>query len=397
MPFDRSKIDATLERTLSWSKAQDYIEYTKHDALNSPLLASLFGWNRLLRIAATQAVMRCPVNVRGILRVPKVHNPKGLALFVMALLDSFKRTGNRAYLAEGERLLAVLMGLRSSGDWHGDCWGYQYPWQDLGFFAPKATPNAVVTAFVCEAFLQAYKATGRTEYLLTVESAAQFFMNDLTVLKNSKNEFCLGYMPVAMTMRVMDVSILVAAVLAQLSAITKDMNLEDAAVRLARYVINRQTADGAWFYTDPPEDSPVKIDNYHTGFILDALDQVMFALDIDDWRSNYQLGVAFYAEHLFNKDGSPRWMSDRNYPHDIHGAAQGILTFSTPRNRQRYPEMAEKIIDWALARMYHPEGRFFYQETRLYRKRVTFLRWCNAWMCHALARFCLMDASNEES
>jgi hypothetical protein len=133
----------------------------------------------------------------------------------------------------------------------------------------------------------------------------------------------------------------------------------------------------------------VKIDNYHTGFILDALVRVMTALGIDDWREHHRKGLAFYAERLFNADGSPRWMSDRDFPHDIHGAAQGILTFGRRENRELFPELASSIADWAHARMYSPEGRFFYQETRFGLKKFTFLRWCNAWMCRALAQYWL--------
>ncbi|MVF22086.1 hypothetical protein EVC37_10775 [Methylocaldum sp. BRCS4] len=397
MPTDLHRIRTILDQTLAWSKGQGYLEHTKHDALNSPLLYCLLGRHKLTRILATQAVMRFPVNLRKLLRVPKSHNPKGLALFVMALLDSFTLTREHRYLMEAERLLALLLALRSPGNWGGYCWGYQYPWQDLGFFAPKAMPNAVVTAFVCEAFLHAYRVTGKSEYVRSVESAAGFFLNNLTVLKRTGDELCLGYMPLPMTMRVMDVSILIAAVLAQLAKLNGDGNLRETATCLARYVVNRQTSEGAWFYTDPPKDSPVKIDNYHTGFILDALDRVLVALGNEEWRSNHDCGVKFYAAHLFNSDGSPRWMSDQNYPYDIHGAAQGILTFAQTRNRERYPELAPKIVNWALTRMYHPEGRFFYQENRFYRKKITFIRWCNAWMCHALARFALMDAQHEEN
>lgn len=378
-----------LDRTLAWSKAQGYLEHTKHDALNSPLIWTLFGHHRITRILATQAVMRFPINLRGLLGVPKSHNPKGLALFVMALLDTYAWTREAAYLQEAERLLERLLTLRSPGTWSGDCWGYQYPWQDLGFFAPRSTPNAVVTAFVCEAFLHAHRVTGKAAYLAPVRTAARFFLNDLAVLKEEPEELCLGYMPLAMTMRVMDVSILIAAVLAQLAALEQDDALRETALRLTRYVVQRQTPEGAWFYTDPPEDSPVRIDNYHTGFILDALDRVMVALGSEEWRSAHQKGVAFYARHLFNGDGSPRWMSDQDYPHDIHGAAQGILTFSQPDNRAAYPGLAPRIVDWALGRMYAAEGRFYYQETRFGRKKFTFMRWCNAWMCRALAQYLL--------
>lgn len=392
----QTDLKQALDQTLAWSKAHGYLEWTKHDALNSPLLSALFGRHRMARILATQAIMRFPFNLRPLLRVPKSHNPKGLALFAMALFDTFSVTGDQRYLDEANNLLLQLLELRSHGAWHGDCWGYQYPWQDLGFFAPKATPNAVVTAFVCEAFLRAFHVTGNETHLATAESATQFFLNDLSVLKRTDDELCFSYMPLSMNMRVMDVSILIAAVLAQLSAIRGDALLRDTAMRLTRYVVNRQTREGAWFYTDPPEDSPVKIDNYHTGFIVDALDRVMRALDIDTWREQHRLGVDYYAAHLFNPDGSPRWMSDRDYPHDIHGAAQGILTFSSPDNHARHPGLASCITHWALNRMYHPEGRFYYQETRYFVKKITFTRWCNAWMCRALASH-LLNVAHEKN
>ena len=392
MSNDLTEVRRALDQTLAWSKAQDYREHTKHDALNSPLIWALCGHTRLTRILATQLVMRSPVDMRVALGVPKSHNPKGLALFVMALLDGFARNGDRHYLEEAERLLELLLALRSPGDWQGDCWGYQYPWQDLGFFAPRATPNAVVTAFVSEAFLHAYRVTGNAELLKPVEGACRFFLHDLAVLKDTQEELCLGYMPLAMQMRVMDVSILVAAVLAQFSQVTDEARWMAPARRLARYVAGRQTVEGAWFYTDPPEDSPVRIDNYHTGFILDAFERLMQAMGTEEWRVLHQRGVDFYASRLFNADGSPRWMSDVDYPHDIHGAAQGILSFSQPENRKRHPQLAERIVAWALGRMYHPVGRFFYQETRFFTKKQTYIRWCNAWMCRALSSYLLASA-----
>jgi uncharacterized protein YyaL (SSP411 family) len=395
MHIEPSSIKQVLDQTLAWSKAQKYLEHSKHDALNSPLLWRLFGRNKITRIFVTQMVMRFPIDIRTMVGVPKCYNPKGLALFVMALLDIYNFSGERGYLEEAERLLSLLIDLRSPGTWQGDCWGYQYPWQDLGFFAPKATPNAVVSAFVCEAFLAAYRTTALDAYLEPVRSCVQFFLNDLTVLVQTRHESCLGYMPLAMNMRVMDVSILVAAVLAQLAACDNNTTLRETALRLTRYVMNRQTPEGAWYYTDPPEDSPVKIDNYHTGFILDALGRVSKALGTTEWQTNYQQGVAFYADHLFNPDGAPRWRSDKDYPHDIHGAAQGILTFHQPENRLRFPNLADKIMSWALTTMYSSTGRFYYQQTSLYTKKITFIRWCNAWMCRALAYY--LRHSNHEN
>jgi len=381
----RPQLESVLDRTLRWSAAQGYRGWNKHDGLNSPILRLLFGWSKWLRLVAIQGVMRFPTNIRPVLLVPKTYNPKGLALFAQAWLDRFRVDQKRSSLENAERLLALLMHLRSPGSWGGYCWGYHYPWQDPGFYAPTNTPNAVVTAFVCEAFLDAYRVTGRRDYLETVGAALGFFFQDLKVLKDTPDELCLGYMPLPMTMRVMDVSILIAAVTAQHAALANDESRRRDACRLANYVVQRQTAEGAWFYTDPPSDSRIRHDNYHTGFILDALCRLMGATHDHRWQQIYWRGLDFYAKRLFNIDGSPRWMSDVDYPHDIHGAAQGILTFA--RHRDRYPGLAERTVRWTLERMYHPEGRFYYQETRRFKKRFTLLRWCNAWTARAFSSY----------
>jgi uncharacterized protein YyaL (SSP411 family) len=377
------RIDQVLDDVYAWSRARDYLGYNKHDGLNSPILRALLGWGRWPRMTAIQGVMRFPVNVRPLLMVRPTANPKGLALFARGLLDRHRATGTPEHLSEARQLLTRLRSLASPGEWGGSCWGYPYPWQDPGFYAPTGTPNAVVTSFVCNAFLDAWEVTGDASYLDTVERAIPFFLRKLTVLKDTPDELCLGYMPMPMTMRVMDVSILIGSVLARHAAASGMRDHMETARRLIRYVVRRQTAEGAWFYTDPPGDSRIRHDNYHTGFILDALEDSMEATGEREWAPSLERGLAFYATRLFNADGSPRWMSDRDFPHDIHGAAQGILTFS--RHRGEYPGLAERIAGWALDRMYRPEGRFLYQETRFFRKRFTLTRWCNAWMARGLA------------
>jgi rhamnogalacturonyl hydrolase YesR len=180
----------------------------------------------------------------------------------------------------------------------------------------------------------------------------------------------------------MDVSILIGAVIARHNYCSGTNTHQDTSDRLVRYVVNQQTDDAAWFYTDPPGDSHITHDNYHTGFILDALERYMTATNSPEYKETYNNGLEFYAQRLFNSDGSPRWMSDRDFPHDIHGSAQGIITFS--RHLNEYPGLAKKIADWALDNMYHKEGRFYYQQTPWFIKRFTLLRWCNAWMFRAL-------------
>ncbi len=382
-PISPDRIEEVLDQVFTWSRAQGYRGYNKHDGLNSPVLKALLGWGKWPRILAIQGVMRFPINLRPWLLIPKTYNPKGLALFTLGLLDRYKHSYQQGYIDEAEQLLSLLLEQRSPGDWSGICWGYHYPWCDPGFFAPTNTPNAVVSCFVCEAFLEAYRITQKQEYLDTVESAIKFFLNDLSTLKDESDELCLGYMPMPMTMRVMDVSILIGTVIAQHAKLSDNKSNSKTAEKLVRYVVNQQTDYHAWWYTDPADDSHITHDNYHTGFILDALQRYMDATGNYEWQENYNQGLAYYADKLFNKDGSPRWMNDKNFPHDIHGAAQGILTFS--RHLNEYTKLTGKITDWAINTMYNPEGRFYYQQTPSGIKRFTLLRWCNAWMFRAIS------------
>lgn len=231
--------------------------------------------------------------------------------------------------------------------------------------------------------MAAYRVLGRPALLEHVDQAISFFLTKLRRLKDEPEELCLSYMPVGMSMRVMDVSILIASVLAQHAKLTQRDDHLKVAKRLTTYVVRQQTDEGAWFYTDPPQASHIRHDNYHTGFILDALLRYMDATGDRQWQSAYNRGLAFYAERLFEADGAPRWMSDRAFPQDIHGAAQGILTFA--RHRAQYGDLAFRIARWSLDQMYDGNGRFYYQRTRWYKKRFSLLRWCNAWMARGLA------------
>ena len=108
-------------------------------------------------------------------------------------------------------------------------------------------------------------------------------------------------------------------------------------------MVSKQTDYGAWFYADPPSASHITHDNYHTGFILDAICLYGRSAGSDEFENAYRRGIEFYERRLFEPDGAARFMSDRLYPIDIHGCAQGVITFSLQqrhhgdRRRDRHP------------------------------------------------------------
>jgi hypothetical protein len=378
-----------LDRVLQVARSDRYEGYSKHDGLNSPLLASLAGGSRLRRLGAIQVVTRSPVDVRPLVRVRKARNAKGLSLFARALLARHRMTGSADDSREARELLDWLIDHPAPGFEHL-CWGYPYPWQDVGFFAPRNFPNRVVTSFVGQALLDGYETLHEGRYLDAAEQAVRFLLEAPKTLFEDDDRRCVSYVPdPSINWIVMDVSALAGALAARLGAITDDKDLVHEGGRLVRYVVSRQTDYGAWFYADPPSASHITHDNYHTGFILDAIGQYGLAAGSDEFESAYTRGIEFYEQKLFEPDGAARFMNDRLYPIDIHGCAQGIITFSLQQRHQGTGgATAARVLGWTLGHMWDPRsGWFYYQRRRGYRTRIRELRWCQGWMSWALASY----------
>ena len=74
-------------------------------------------------------------------------------------------------------------------------------------------------------------------------------------------------------------------------------------------------------------------------------------------------------------------MKEGVYRHDVHGSAVGIITFAAAGEL----DLAERIAGAAIADLWNQaEGRFYYRRYRRRRLRLTLMRWCQAWMAHAL-------------
>ena len=129
-----------LERVLQTARSDDYEGYSKHDGLNSPLLAALGGQSRLRRLAAIQVVTRSPIDIRPLAGVRKARNAKGLSLFSRALLARHRMTGSADDAAQARGLLDWLIAHPAPGFEHL-CWGYPYPVAGRRVLRPAELPQ----------------------------------------------------------------------------------------------------------------------------------------------------------------------------------------------------------------------------------------------------------------
>jgi hypothetical protein len=283
---------------------------------------------------------------------------------------------------------------RKKGNYHGSCWGYHHPWQSPGFYQPPGYPNCYVTVIAGGALLHGFQVLNTKDYLRTARSAVDFILHDLEVLHETGEEKCISYIPkIRPDFVVINVNALAAGFIARVGRVTGETFLLREACKLLSFVSRLQTSYGAWYYTTNPRQSLVAHDNYHTGMILDSFYDYERSTGDGRFRDCYERGLKFYWANLFLPNGAPKWASNKILPHDVHGSAQGILTFAQAGDRDK----AFLIASWALRHFYKGHGEFAYQKCRIVDKRFTLLHWCNGWMARGLPVLLLLSRCSEET
>ena len=159
--------------------------------------------------------------------------------------------------------------------------------------------------------------------------------------------------------------------------------------RLVRYVVSKQTAYGAWFYAEPPSASHITHDNYHTGFILDAILQYGLSAGSDEFSAGLRTGHRLLRAALVRA----RWRGPlherssvpRRYPRLRPGHHHLLAPAAILRPGE---ESARRVLRWTLDHMWDPAtGWFYYQQRRRFRTAIRELRWCQGWMSMALATY----------
>lgn len=308
--------------------------------------------------------------------MPKGLNPKGLALFASGLLNS----GNHK---EAKALLNKLKALRCEG-YSDACWGYNFDWQARAHLTTLGTPNIVTTVFVANAFLDCFERTNEEECLDLAESACQFFLKNLIMFED-ESRLCFGYVPGA-DVRVHNVNMMAAALLARVYSITGDRGKLDISRKSMTYSVNALSDKGSWCYGE--FEYQKFIDNFHTGFNLVALSDWMKFTGESIWEVEINKAYRYYLENFWESDCCPKYYNNSVYPIDIHCSAQGIVTFVKLRGIDSISlKMADNIAQWAIINMQDTNGYFYYQKNRYYTNKISYIRWSQSWMFYALSLY----------
>jgi len=378
----------SLKRLIAYCQRQNWMGYDPFDGLNSRFFQALpaFKKQKLFRLLFLQFNKKSVINFRPVLNVSQGRNPKGIGLFLSGAANLYKQSGGKDYLSLIEKFVQWLKE-DSSPDYHGYCWGYNFDWQSRAFFLPRGTPTVVNTSFIGRAFLNAYEALGYAKYLEIARSACDFILRDLNRQENEET-LCFSYSPCDQYY-VNNATALASSLLALTYEKTKEEELAQMARKSVQYVVNNQNSEGAWKYGESAPAQKVGIDNFHTGFILESLKIYADCLDDSSHAEQIKRGLEFYQEKFFLKDGTPRYFPHKNFPADIHSAAQAIITFVQLKKYGANGELCQKVLEWMIKNMQDKDGCFYYQKSRYFTNKIPYIRWCQAWAFLALTTYLL--------
>ena len=384
-------------RLLQYCRSESWAGYDPYDGLNSPLARVFPLRNKFARTVLTQLVKRSPINLRPILGITRQLNPKGVAIAARAIvlladIDRYRlpsypgRADGSPENVLGEDFTFLMNRLESlrSPAYPEACWGYNFDWQSRAFFAPRNTPNVVCTVFAAHAYLDWYERTGDESVLDIAKSSCRFLLDRLNRTSGPDGD-CFSYTTLDNS-RVHNVNLLAAELLGRTHIATGNEEYRDAAERATRFTLSRQRRDGSWRYGEA--ESQTWIDSFHTGFVLVSLRHLIDYLDAGRWRAALDSGYDFYQRRFFLADGTPGYYHDRLYPHDVHSAAQGLITFVEMTDLMPNAKaMASRVARWALDELQDPAGFFYFQRHRLYTNKTSHMRWSQAWMLYALSLY----------
>ncbi len=391
---------SSLIRLEEYCKKEDYKGWDPYDGLNSNVAHWLLPLKHsaILRLCVIQGFKRCPVNLRSLALVPKEHNAKGIGLFLQGYCNLYYAVKKNSELQKDlgfpeeikskiDYLANLLINMRSKGEYHGACWGYNFDWQARRLFLfPKYTPTVVATNFCATALMEAYEVTKEEKYLNVALSAAEFVKEDLHRYPCEEG-FLFSYSKLPGNDTVYNASLLGSRLLSYCYKYTGNPEYRDLAEASVKACCGGQRKDGAWVYGLLPVQSWV--DSFHTGYNLDGLIAYEEQTGDTKYHKYIETGFKYYVENFFESDGTPKYYDNQMFPIDIHCPGQLFVSLARLHKFGEYKELADKVMSWTIKNMQDKQGYFYYQLKRGISSKISYMRWSNAFMFYAMSYYLL--------
>jgi rhamnogalacturonyl hydrolase YesR len=374
----KDKIQKSISSLEKWIEAHDYKGYEPFDGLLSYLRPLTFG-NRLLEQILQQTIRQSPFELRGILGVKPLESTKGMGYIARGYLNLYKITGEKKYKDKTDYCLNWLIENRTK-KYQEYSWGNHFDYASRSGRLPKFEPTIVWTSLIGQAFLDAYETLKDEKYLEAAKSVCRWIVS--LPREITETGLCISYVYPGQSY-IHNSNMLGAAMLARTAKITGDKSNLPLAKEAMLYSCTRQNPDGAWYYGHDP--TYHWIDNFHTGYNLDALKCYIDNSEDKTFEENLARGYQYFKDHFFEDNGLPKYYYNRAYPLDIQCASQAIDTLvNFSFNDKPSLEIAKKVANWTIDNMQDKTGYFYYRILPLKTVKTPMIHWGQATMYKSL-------------
>lgn len=368
----RRRVYRSLKQVEKWVEDHDYRAYEPFDGLSSPLRRLTCG-NLLLDRMLLQSVRQSPINLRPLFGVKPLPSTKGRGYMAAGYVTMYRFTGDAEYRKKAASCLDWLT-QHQSPKFQEYSWANHFDFASRGGRYSRDESITVWTALIGQAFLDGFEATGDARYLAVADSACKWILS----LPRERTDagICISYLAIEQS-SIHNANMLAAALLARTWRHGGNAHYLDVASEAMRYSCARQRVDGSWWYAEYPMYH--WIDNFHTGYNLDALRGYIEATGDDTYRTSLLHGLAFYKAHFFRHDGCPRYYHNRTQPIDSQCAAQAIETLAQMSGIDREClELANRVAEWTIFHMQDKDGHFYYRAYPMMKAKAPMLHWAQA-------------------
>jgi hypothetical protein len=361
----------SLKKLEKWVEGHNYKGYDPADGLTSFLRPLTFG-NLFLDRLLQQLVWRCPINIRPLVGVKPLDSCIGRGYMACGYLTMLKIIGNESYRKKAVSCLEWLMDNKAPGFVHYS-WGKMFDFVSRGGRQPKYEPITVWSSLIGQAFLDAYEIIGIEKYLNVADSICGWILE--RPRNKTKSGSCINYTAFGKgNCTIHNQSMLAAAMLARTAKFNGNLEYREVAKEAITYSCMRQLPDGSWLYGE--EAKYHWIDNFHTGYNLDALKCYIENSGDRTYEDNLKRGFDFFKNNFFEPSGKPKYYHNRTYPVDSQCASQAIETltnFSTYDGSSL--NLALKVAKWTIENMQDRTGYFYFMRYPFMALKVPMIHW----------------------
>ena len=380
--MNAEEINYIYSKVLSIIDENSFKGWDPYDIFNSKYIHHP-PTNKKIGIILTQINRISNLNFRNLMRIPKTHNSKAMALLLSALL-------NNGYDKNSKHINLIknwLITYKSTSFRNNYTIGFTFSIMLDGYTSKTGFPSLIITLFTMYAFIDFYLVTNDTEVLNALLSFQELLEIEWPHFESS-NTLWYSY-NIEKINEIYNATAKVGKFFALL--VLKDIHhsprIIDNINKILNYLSMNQRSDGSWPYCPNSY-----TDGFHTAFILDAIMYMRQVVDNPGFKRMFNNGIHHYKNFLFKENGQPLYFHPKYKPADIRrylietdirDCSMAIIFFSQLQDRP----MAEKILKWTLSNMFNfEEGYFYYYKNKYWTNKVQYIRW-QAWTIHALSVF----------